>query len=96
MIRIRVQTILDLVPVLGGSQVELEVPAGATVREALEVLVGRVGDKLEKKLINPEDGQPYRHFRWILNGRDLAPYRGLDTPLQDGDTLLIIPPAAGG
>ncbi|MCR4420072.1 MAG: MoaD/ThiS family protein [Clostridia bacterium] len=94
--RIKVQTILDLVPVLGGFQTEVEVPSGASVREAVEVLVRLRGEELEKKLIDPASGQPYRHFRWVLNGRDLAPYQGLDTTLKEGDTLLIIPPASGG
>ena len=96
MMRVKVQTILDLVPILGGSQVEIEVPEGATVRSAMEALVERFGEKLKKKLINPEDGQPHPYFRLVLNGRDLGPYKGLDSPLQEGDTLLIIPPAAGG
>lgn len=93
--RVKVQTILDLVPIIG-SQLEIDVPEGATVRTALETLVNRFGETLKKKLINPADTQPYPYFRLVLNGRDLHAEKRLETPLREGDTLLIIPPASGG
>lgn len=91
-----IQTILDLVPLLGGQKVELEVPEGSTVRAVLASLVERCGEKLKKKLINPSDGEPYPYLRLVLNGRDIAFLKGLETIVHDGDTLFIIPPAAGG
>lgn len=91
-----VQTILDLVPLLGGSKIAVEAPEGSTVRDVLAALVERGGEPLEKKLINPADGAPYPYLRLVLNGRDIAFLEGLETAVRDGDTLLIFPPATGG
>ena len=43
------------------------------------------------------DGDQLRSFvNLFLNKRDIGDLQGLDTPLQEGDTLLIIPSIAGG
>jgi len=94
--RVKVQTVLDLVQLLGSREVELEMPPRATVRSAIACLVSRFGTNAERKLINPSSGEPYPYLRLVLNGRDIAFLNGLDTVMDAGDTLIIIPPAAGG
>jgi molybdopterin synthase sulfur carrier subunit len=71
-----------------------EVQAG-TVRQALDRLVERFGPALESELFAaPGRVRPY--FNLLVNGRNIAFLAGFDTPLAEGDTLTIIPPAAGG
>jgi molybdopterin synthase sulfur carrier subunit len=72
----------------------MDFSAGATVRSLLAVLSGQYKD-LDKLLFTTPD--TLRDFVNILkNGRNIHFLGGLDTPLEDGDTIALFPPAAGG
>ncbi|MDK2894999.1 MAG: sulfur-carrier protein [Moorella sp. (in: firmicutes)] len=94
--KIKVEVILDLAQVLGQREIEVEVPEGSTLRTLVRYLTDRYGETLKKKLIRTDTGEPYPYFRFMVNGRDIVGLQGLDTPLVEGDTVLVIPPAAGG
>ena len=72
-----------------------DVTPGSTVWDAVHALIG-LHPMLGPQLLD-EQGQLWRHVHVMVNGRD-APYleKGLDTQLQDGDTLDIFPPVGGG
>ena len=76
---------------LGAGTLDLEMPAGATLREVLRVLACRSGEF-----------QPFAEARkdeWLW-GQLLVHVRGemvhLNDHLQDGDRLELLPPIAGG
>lgn len=92
----RVKAILDLAAVLGAREVWLEVPTGATVATALDLLVQKYGAPLAEKLFEPESRQLRPYIRLVLNNRDLFLPQGLETVLNEQDTLLLLPPAGGG
>ena len=74
----------------GNSQVEV---AGETVGSALEDLTKQYPD-LRQHLY---DGNQLRSFVNIyLNQEDIRYGDGVDTEIEDGDTLMIIPSIAGG
>lgn len=66
-----------------------------TVREALAALVERFGPAFAEELYAPS-GKVKSLYNLLVNGRNIAFLAGLDTRLTAGDTLTIIPPAAGG
>ena len=68
--------------VLGRDELELEVPDGATVADA----VGQLRAHLSKGELLPE--RPLA----AVNRAHAAP----DTPLADGDEMALLPPLAGG
>ncbi len=75
-------------------QVELELPAGATVRTLLSELAARYTG-LDTLMFSAPD--TLRDFVNILkNGRNIHFLAGLDMPLDDGDMIALFPPAAGG
>jgi len=75
-------------------QIELEFPAGATVRTLLTELTGRYKDLGKVMFAAPDT---LRDFVNILkNGRNIYFIAGLDTPLNEGDMIALFPPAAGG
>ncbi|HJJ37542.1 MAG TPA: MoaD/ThiS family protein [Methanocorpusculum sp.] len=75
-------------------QIELEFPAGSTVRTLLSDLTTRYGGLYELMFAAPDT---LRDFVNILkNGRNIHFLAGLDTPLDEGDLIALFPPAAGG
>ncbi len=75
-------------------EIRMDFPAGATVRSLLAALTGRYKG-LEGLLFSAPE--TLRDFVNILqNGRNIHFLAGLDTPLEDGDTIALFPPAAGG
>ena len=79
-------------PATGGAK-QVEV-AGSTVREVVAGLVA-LHPGLASQLL-AEDGDLNRFVNAFLNDTDVRHLRALDTPVADGDTLLLLPAMAGG
>jgi molybdopterin synthase sulfur carrier subunit len=74
---------------------EAEVAAdGATVRDVLRALAA-VHPETEKQLFSA-DGDLNRYVNVYLNDEDVRVLSGLDTPLSETDTVVILPAMAGG
>lgn len=74
----------------GNSQVQV---SGDTVGDALEDLTGKYPE-LRQHLY---DGQQLRNFVNIyLNQEDIRYGNGIETTIEEDDTLMIIPSIAGG
>jgi molybdopterin converting factor small subunit len=80
-IRIRVLLFARYAEVLGASELELELPADATVRTALGMLLARPG------------GNTLPHQPLVARNQVHAQF---DTALAAGDELAVLPPLAGG
>ncbi len=75
----------------GATEAELE---GATVREVLDDLYARFEELGER--LSDEDGSLRRFVNVYIGGEDIRFLDGLDTPVQDGAELTILPAVAGG
>ncbi|NTU83396.1 MAG: MoaD/ThiS family protein [Chloroflexales bacterium] len=82
-------------PIVGGRTVKLDLPAGVTVRELVDVLVER-WPPLRKQLLDA-DGELYRHVNVFINGRG-TPFldQGMRSIVNVGDTIDVFPAVAGG
>jgi sulfur-carrier protein len=67
---------------------------GATLRELIEDLETR-HPGLRDNLV-ADDGQAHRFVNLYVNDEDVRFLGGLETPLDDGDTVSILPAVAGG
>ncbi len=67
---------------------------GATVGELLSNLDTAYPGFMDQ--ITGEDGQLHRFVNIYLNDEDIRYLDTLDTPLQDGDVVSILPAVAGG
>ena len=67
---------------------------GATAGQALDALFAR-HDALKKQLLTP-DGKIRNFVNVYVNDDDMRQLKGLETPIKDGDTVLIVPAIAGG
>ncbi|PSP56061.1 molybdopterin synthase sulfur carrier subunit [Halobacteriales archaeon QS_1_67_19] len=75
---------------VGQKTLEREYPDGTTVGDVLTDLA----EEYDMTLF--EDGDLRPQLSIMKNGKDVAHLDGLDTPLDDGDTLSVFPPVAGG
>jgi MoaE-MoaD fusion protein len=80
--RVRVRLFAIQRELAGAREVELELPAGASIEDAWSALVAR----------HPALGPGRAYVRFARN----ADYADADTTLADGDELAIIPPVSGG
>ena len=76
-----------------GKQASVEVPAG-TVGEALSSLVSR-NPELRKHLFT-DDGKLRAFVNVYLNDEDIRYLSKESTPVQESDTISIVPSIAGG
>lgn len=73
----------------------VELPAtGATVAAALADLGTWYGALTQRVLTRGGALRP--HVNLFLNDGDIRAAQGLDTPLHEGDVLMIVPSVAGG
>ena len=96
MITVKVRTILAIKKILGKGEIELSVPVKSTLQELVTTLLNRSGDELASLLLEPETRNVLPHIRLMVNGRDIAFLDGMETVLQPGDDVLILPPVSGG
>jgi molybdopterin converting factor small subunit len=87
MIAVRLPTVLR--PFAGGAE-RVEVEA-TTVAEAF----GALDPPLRRRLTD-DQGAVRRHVNIYLGNDNIRDLNGLDTPVHDGDELLILPSVAGG
>jgi MoaD family protein len=66
---------------------------GETVGEVLDALYDRYGE-LRSRI--SEDGGLRRFVNVYVGGEDIRFLAGLDTPVDDGDEVTILPAVAGG
>jgi molybdopterin synthase sulfur carrier subunit len=82
----------DLAETAGDRHVEVDVPADATVGDALDALLADRPALRERVL--DDAGDLHHHVNVLRNGEN--PQSGLDTELEPGDELAMFPPVSGG
>jgi MoaD family protein len=75
-----------------GGEAELSVD-GSTVGEALDAVYADHGDLRERIT---ESGELRRFVNVYVSGEDIRFQDGLETPVNDGDEVTILPAVAGG
>ena len=78
---------------VGSKFLEREYDDGATVRDVLADLEAEY-EGLSGQLL--DDGGLRSQINVLKNGREVLHMDGPDTTLDDGDTLAVFPPVAGG
>jgi molybdopterin synthase sulfur carrier subunit len=94
--KVTLHTILGIKEVVGQRLTEIELPQGSTVAGFLAYMRERWGDELSTRLFHPQSGAVLPYVRIMVNGQAINFLEGMDTMLEDGDEVLILPPASGG
>lgn len=73
---------------------EIDLEEGATISRLLEFLIGRYPALYGELFDAP--GVFKRHVNVLKNGRNISFLKDMETVIEDGDTVAIFPPVAGG
>lgn len=79
----------------GKSTFKLKLEKAVSLRKIMTKIVEEE-PKLKRVLIDPELDDPRTNALMLVNGREISVLQGLDTKLQDGDELILIPVVHGG
>lgn len=79
---------------MGQKTIEREYDEGVSVGDVLADLESEFGE-LEGRLLDG-DGSIQPQLSILKNGRDVTHAQGPETTLEEGDTLSLFPPVAGG
>lgn len=96
--RVSVRFFTILSEVTGKKEEVLKFPKGqtVTVSSVLEILAERYGKGFAEYVYDSNTREVKGFLQFLVNGRSASSFNGLDTRLQDGDVLAIIPPVGGG
>ena len=67
----------------------------STLKESFEKISEIMGDDFKRRVLE-SDGSPRSLINIYINGKNAAFSDGIDTPLNDGDEIYILPAVAGG
>jgi MoaD family protein len=97
-LKISVRFFTSLREIIGKREETLEFPDNETVtiREILEMLTNRHGKPFLEYVYDVKSGNVKGFLQFLVNGMSSSALKGLDTDLDDGDVLAIIPPVGGG
>jgi len=79
----------------GSSEAILRIKKNVQLEEIIRKLAASSED-LRRILIDPELESPLPNAVILLNGRDISALNGLETPVMDGDEIVLIPVIHGG
>ena len=76
----------------------LKFPEGAkvTVEVVLKMLSQRYGKRFVEYVYDAKTDEVRSFLQFLVNGKSATTLNGLETELEDGDVLAILPPVGGG
>jgi len=74
--------------------VKLEKPA--TVGKAIEKLTEAFSSEFRRMLVDPELEDPRPNALVLVNGKEIGVLQGLETEVEDGDEIVLVPVSHGG
>lgn len=80
----------------GVNMVELPDLGVSDVTAVIKALVEKYGSKLEDIIMDRETRDPRGRVLILKNGREIGVLEGLQTRVEDKDTIVIIPVVHGG
>jgi len=79
----------------GISEQSLTIPSESHVSTVLQTLIEKHGDPFRDAILDPTTKTPISTII-LLNGVETGNLQGLDTPVTDGDTIVLLSVTHGG
>ena len=97
-LRVSVRFFTSLREIVNKKEDTLEFPEGekVTVDTVLKTLVHRYGKRFVEYVYDGKTGEVRGFLQFLINGKSASTQNGLETELEDGDVLAILPPVGGG
>jgi len=96
MIRVKIKLLGVFRELSGKSQVTMEFQGVITVRKVVQTLTRTLSSKFKEAVIDPELNDPRPNALILVNGKEIGVLQGLQTILDDGDEMVLLPVAHGG
>ncbi len=74
--------------------VRLEKPS--TVKKIIEKLIEAFSSEFEPTFVDPELEDPRPNALVLVNGKEISVLQGLETEVEDGDKIVLVPVSHGG
>ena len=96
--QVSVRFFTSLREIVGKKEETLTFPAGeiVTVNTVLKTLVQRYGKRFVEYVYEGNTQEVRGFLQFLVNGKSAITMNGLETELEDGDVLAILPPVGGG
>jgi molybdopterin synthase sulfur carrier subunit len=97
-LRVSVRFFTSLREIVNKREETLEFPEGekVTVDTVLKALSQRHGKRFVEYVYDGKTGEVRGFLQFLVNGKSATAQNGLQTELEDGDVLAILPPVGGG
>jgi len=95
-IRVTARMMGPLKEASGNEEQELTLPQDAKVSDAIHRILEAHEGALDSALLDPYTLNPVTNTLILLNGVEVGNLLGLETPLRDGDTLVLLSVTHGG
>ncbi|MBS7633930.1 MoaD/ThiS family protein [Candidatus Bathyarchaeota archaeon] len=87
----------DLIDFLGSSKLTIELGEGAKVADLISKMAEvKAGFREKMEVLSRRRGATDYGLTILVNGKNINVLNGLETQLKDGDTVVFLPPVAGG
>jgi MoaD family protein len=97
-LQVSVRFFTSLREIVDKKEETLKFPEGkkVTVDMVLRTLSQRYGKRFVEYVYDAKTGEVRGVLQFLINGKSAATLNGLETELEDGDVLAILPPVGGG
>jgi len=80
----------------GRNRVPVKLEKPATIGKAIEKLVEAFSSEFKRTLVDPELEDPRPNALILVNGKEIGVLQGLETEVEDGDEIVLVPVSHGG
>ena len=96
--QVSVRFFTSLREIIDKKEETLEFPEGerVTVDNVLKTLEQSYGNRFVEYVYDRKTGKVKGFLQLLVNGKSASTFKGLETELEDGDVLAILPPVGGG
>jgi len=95
-IKIKVELIGVLRELAGESTVSLEFDESVVVKDVVSKLTSLFPSEFKQALVDPELSDPRPNVIILVNRKEIGVLDGLETRVENGDCLVLIPVSHGG
>ena len=96
MIHIEVKLLGVFRELSGKSRITVEFEDAVTVKKVVQRLTETLSSSFKEALIDPELSDPRPNALILVAGKEIGVLQGLQTMLDDGDEMVLLPVAHGG